>query len=107
MYETISKQPVSVGSTQVELSFCGWERYERFCYEVRIHCVGTFGSDYDGIRNDKPSVAEVRNAVDWIIGNEDQEALKGYTEDQIKNLHAEIIKLIDANSGRVSGGCVL
>lgn len=86
---------IAIGSTTLHADIDTWTKHERERYEVRLLCDDNPFSDYDGIRDFKPSVEEVKEAIDWIIENEDQPNLKGYNMSQIQNLTNEIHKLID------------
>ncbi|KZX78332.1 hypothetical protein A3715_20170 [Oleiphilus sp. HI0009] len=91
----LKKEGIAVGKTTVTLSGVAWEKHGRTRCEVVILCVDNPYSSYDGIRDVKPSIADVKRAVDWIIEHEDQVGMSGYTDEQIANLKNEIGCLID------------
>lgn len=84
---------IPVGKTFVNLDLEQWIKHERENSLVLILCVDNPYSDYDALRNDVTE-KEVTEAIDWIIKNENQKGLKGYTKSQIKNLHKKISELM-------------
>lgn len=90
----MSLELIPVGKTHVKIDIERWEKHGRERFQVDILCVDSPFSDYDAIRDDVPTIAELKEAIDWIIENEDQKGLVGYTDKQIKVLQCEISKLI-------------
>jgi hypothetical protein len=86
---------IQVGSTTVELEGETWEKHGRDRFEILILCSDYPYSSYDGIRDIRPSLADVREALDWIIKNEGQKKLVGYTDEQVEVLKKRIHELID------------
>ena len=86
---------IPIGNTTVSLDMYRWEKHDRERFEIRILCSDNPFSDYDGIRDISPSFSEVKEAVDWIIENEEQDNMKGYSKEQIIDLKAEIDALLN------------
>jgi hypothetical protein len=83
-----------VGSTLVKLDCETWASHGRSNSEVRVLCVDNPYSDYDGFRGFKPTLEEVVEGLDWIIENEHQTNMSGYTQEQAQALRVEMHKLM-------------
>lgn len=80
---------IPIGKTTVKLDMVRWNGG----FEIRVLCTDHPYSDYDAIRS-KQSISEVNEVVDWIIENENQANMKGYTQEQLAILKNEIDLLI-------------
>ena len=87
--ETTIMTLISIGKTTVTLDIVRWDGR----FEIRILCTDDPYSDYDAIRS-KQSISEVNEVIDWIIENEGQVNMKGYTQEQLAILKNEIDLLI-------------
>jgi hypothetical protein len=83
---------IPIGKTTVKLDMIRWDGG----FEIRILCTDYPYSDYDAIRS-KQSTAELNEVIDWIIVNEDQANMKGYTKEQVEILKDEIHSLITSH----------
>ena len=93
---------ISIGQTSVELSIDWWIKHGRQRCEVRIICVDANYSEYDGIRDTTPKIERVIEAVEYIINEENQAAMAGYTNEQIKNLQVAIAELIQKGESTIT-----
>lgn len=85
---------IPIGETTISLDLESWDSHGRNRFEIKILCSDNPFSDYDSIRDFKPSLSEVNEAIDWIIENENQPSMKGYTQEQLITLKNEIDLLI-------------
>ncbi|CAH7385741.1 conserved hypothetical protein [Vibrio chagasii] len=83
---------IKVGSTSVTFDIDVWEKHGRRQFAVRILCKDDPFSDNDSIRS-KTTTSEVEEVLDWLIENEAQNKLKGYTMQEAKNISEEINRL--------------
>lgn len=86
----MSKKQIPLGNTFVQIWIDGWTKHDRMRYEIRILCVDNPYSSYDGLRDRIPTLDDLKTAVDWIINNERQHNLAGFTESQLIELQKEI-----------------
>lgn len=85
---------IPVGTSTVSLDSDSWEKHGRMNTIVFILPTDDPYSDYDSLRNDV-TIKETKEAIDWIIENENRDKLKNYTSEQIKFLHQQIQSLIN------------
>jgi hypothetical protein len=85
---------IPVGTSFVSLHLERWVKHGRKRFMVLILCDDDPFSDYDALRDMAPTLDEVKSAVDWIISNENQGGMAGYTDAQLEHLREEIGKLV-------------
>lgn len=86
---------IPVGKTTVHLLLDKWEKHGRLRYQITILCDDNPFSDFDGLRDSIPTVEEVKQAIDCIIDEENQQGMAGYTNEQIIVLQQRIEEFVN------------
>ncbi len=85
---------LKVGKAEVVVEFERWIKHGRSNILVLILNKASPFSDYDSLRNTSDE-SEIRDALDWMIENEDVQDFVGYTNAQVKALSEVISKKIN------------